>query len=208
MNWAGAGFAAGGTLMQVGSDLTAIGGMMIEGAAKQAQIAGNIMASVSKQLGYEMQAKAYGVAAKDAVKAAGRVQEQGRLSRESRLVQLGQQKGRITTSAAGSGLDVSSRTVRKTFNDTIKSAYNDSAVIAENEKQAAQQKINDSITAQENKIWSEYNANVEQINQTLMFKQSDLQAQATRNNIIGGALSAGAHLFQGMAGAAAVGSLG
>lgn len=207
MNWVLASMGVAKTGMQLGSDLSAIGGTMLEGAAAQSKIAANISRSMADQLSYKMQAKNFGRAAEDAVKAAGRAQEQGAQSRESRLTKLGQDKGQIVAGAAGSGLDVSSHTVRKTLKDTIKSAYNDAATIAQNEHDIVQERLNESTTAEENRIWAEYNANIEQLNQNLMFAQSQLQAKATRNAIIGGALSATANFLGGAANTGALATM-
>ena len=185
------------TGMQLGSDLCSIGQAFLNNASQIAKIGGEISASHSREMQYKMQAKNYGRAANDALKAAGRCQEQGRLAIENRMVKLGQTKGAINAGAAGSGLDVSSRTVRKVLKDSIKSAYNDAAVMAENEQQMTQEKINERTTMQQNKVWSEYNAEVESINQNLMFNQMKLANKSLTNQLIGGALSTGANLLGG-----------
>lgn len=203
MNAVGGGFKLAAMDMQLGSDLIGIGATILQGAANQAQIGGNIAASWAKQTGLKMQIYNFEEQAKAATKEAGLVQEAGRQSRESRMVQLGNQKGKIVSSAAGSGIDVSSKVVQKVMDDSIKSAYADSATIARNEQQAVQQKVNEATSANLNKIWSEYNLKTEQINEKLMFEQSRLAAKATDISVIGGALSAGANLLTGAAGAAA-----
>lgn len=206
-NWAGAsmGFAQMGC--QLGANLASLGGVMLQGAAAQAQIGGNIMASMSRQAMYHNQTKNFLKAAKDCVKEAGRAQEVGRLMIQNRLVKLGADKGHIVASAAGSGLDVSSRTVQKTLKDNLKTAYADAEILARNEQEAAQQKINDSVTARENAVWSQYNENVEQINQNLLFAQSRLQEKATRNQLIGGALSTVAGVLGGVTNAGMIGAM-
>lgn len=201
LNWVGFGFQCAATDFQLGADLTKIGSTLLQGAAQEASIAGNITASWSKEASYRSQAKSFETAAADAVKQAGRCQEQGRQSRESRLVKLGQDKGHIIAGAAGSGLDVTSSVVNKTMKDTIKSAFNDAAVIAENERQATQEKLNTASSMRINAIWAEHNANMEDINQQLMMNQMELSREATDNAVIGGALSAAGNFLGGMAGA-------
>ena len=201
MNWAGFAFKCAATDFRLGQDLMNIGSVYLEGAQKKAQAAAGIMSSQSSQASYEAQAESFGKAADDALKASGRVQEHGRQARESRLIQLGQQKGAIDASAAGSGLDVSSRTVRKTVNDTVRSAYSDVAVMAENERQAAQENVSEQTSMKVNQIWAESNANQERINQDLMQNQMRLQDKAQRMQVIGGALSAAANWMTGTAGA-------
>ena len=206
-NWAGASMGIAQMGCQLGANLASLGGVMLQGAAAQAQIGGNIAASMSRQAMYRNQTKNFLKAAKDYVKEAGRAQEVGRLMIQGRLNKLGQDKGHIVASAAGSGLDVSSVTVRKTLKDNLKTAYADAEILAKNEQEAAQQKINDSISAQENAVWSRYNERVEVINQNLMFAQADLQRKATRNQLIGGALSTVAGVLGGVTNAGAIGTL-
>ena len=206
-NWAGASMGIAQMGSQLGANLASLGGVMLQGAAAQAEIGGNIMASMSRQSMYHNQNKNFLKAAKDCVNEAGRAQEVGRLMIQGRLNKLGQDKGHIVTSAAGSGLDVSSVTVRKTLKDNLKTAYADAEILAKNEQEAAQQKINDSISAQENAVWSQYNERVEAINQNLMFAQADLQRRATRNQLIGGALSTVAGVLGGATNAGVIGTL-
>ena len=206
-NWAGASMGIAQMGCQLGANLASLGGVMLQGAAAQAEIGGNITASMSRQAMYHNQTKNFLKAAKDCVKEAGRAQEVGRLMIQGRLNKLGRDKGHIVTSAAGSGLDVSSVTVRKTLKDNLKTAYADAEILAKNEQEAAQQKINDSISAQENAVWSQYNERVEAINQNLMFAQADLQRRATRNQLIGGALSTVAGVLGGATNAGVIGTL-
>ena len=206
-NWAGASMGIAQMGCQLGANLASLGGVMLQGAAAQAEIGGSIMASMSRQEMYNNQTKNFLKAAKDCVKEAGRAQEVGRLMIQGRLNKLGHDKGHIVASAAGSGLDVSSVTVRKTLKDNLKTAYADAEILAKNEQEAAQQKINDSISAQENAVWSQYNERVEAINQNLMFAQADLQRKATRNQLIGGALSTVAGVLGGVTNAGVIGTL-
>lgn len=198
LNWVGFGFQCAATDFQLGADLTKIGSTYLQGAAQEASIAGNISASMSKQASYESQAKSFRRQADDFVKQAGRAQEQGRQSRESRLVKLGQDKGHIIAGASGSGLDVTSRTVDKTLKDTIRSAFNDADVIAQNERDAVQDKLNASASMKINAVWADHNANMEGINQQLMWNQMQLNRDATDNAILGGALSAAGNFLGGM----------
>lgn len=198
INWVGMGFGIAATGAKLGSDIASIGAGILRGAAEIGKINANIMDSRSRELSMQMQEKNFRKAAGDAVKAAGRIQEAGRQSRESRLIVLGQTKGAITASAAGSGIDVSSKTVNKVLKDTIRSAWNDAETIAKNEREQAQQKINESQTAVENAIWMRYNLKVEGINQQLMFEQRRLQSKANQTALIGGVLSAGANLAGGV----------
>ena len=196
-NWAAFGLAETGAELQLGSDLVKIGTMQLQFAATYVQAQGAIAQSIANQATYRSQAKSYRQAADDAMKAAGRAQEQGQQAREQRLVQLGQQKGRIVASASGSGIDVSSKVVDKVMKDTIKSAYNDTAVIAQNEKQAADQKINESYAMRINAERAEANAQIEGINQSLIAEQIKLQKRAARHAMIGGILSAAEGFVKG-----------
>lgn len=71
------------------------------------------------------------------LRAAGNFQMQGSDERGKRGLQLGQDKGRIMAEAAGSGIDASSKIVRKSIADTVKSAYHDYEMSAWNEWQNA-----------------------------------------------------------------------
>lgn len=207
-NWAGAGLMIGKMGADIGAGLVGLGQNALKGAAAQTQIAGNIVSSWSRQIGYEQQSKSFKRLAGDALKMAGRIQEQGRQLRESRLNKLGEDKGRIIASAAGSGLDVSSATVNKTVKDTVKAAYNDSQVLAKNEREMSQQKVNERTTALENAVWAEHNAKVEELNQNMMFRQSELQAKATKLNNTVGIFNTVISGVSDLAGAISLGSMG
>ena len=207
-NWASFGFGCAATDFQLGADLIGIGQTQLKFAAQNVQTYGGIMQSMSNESTFKSQSASFRTAADDAEKAAGRAQEQGRQAREQTLVRLGQQKGRIVASASGSGIDVSSRIVDKVMKDTIKSAYNDTAVIAQNEKQAADQKTNEASAYRINAIMSEANAEIEGINQNLMFEQIRLNNRAARHAMIGGLMSAAANWSSGMARAVAGGASG
>lgn len=207
-NWAAFGFGMAGTSLRLGADIVSIGTTQLGYAAKNIQATAGIAQSIANQGSYRSQAKSFRIAAGDAVKAAGRAQEQGRQAREQRLVQLGQQKGLIVASAAGSGIEVSSKIVDKTIKDTVKSAYNDSAVIAQNEQQISQQKLNESVALMINAERADANAEIEGINQSLMLEQMKLNNRAARHAMIGGILSSTANLASGIAGSMAFGYAG
>jgi len=84
-----------------------------------------------------VQAANYDAMADYYLRQAGNFQMHGREERTMRGLELGQDKGRITAEAAGSGIDVTSRVVRKTLADTVKSAYHDFETSAWNEHQNA-----------------------------------------------------------------------
>ena len=207
-NWASFGFGCAATDFKLGADLIGIGQTQLKFAAQNVQAYGGIMQSMANASTYKSQAASFRIAADDAVKAAGRAQEQGRQAREQRLVKLGQQKGQIIAGASGSGIEVSSSIVDKVMKDTIKSAYNDTAVIAQNEKQAADQKANEASAYRINAIRAEANAEIEGINQDLMFEQIRLNNRAARHAMIGGFMSAAANWMSGMAGAVSGGASG
>ena len=207
-NWASFGFGCAATDFQLGADLIGIGQTQLKFAAQNVQAYGGVMQSMANASTYKSQAASFRTAADDAVRAAGRAQEQGQQAREQRLVKLGQQKGQIVASSSGSGIEVSSRVVDKVMKDTIKSAYNDTAVIAQNEKQAADQKINEASAYRINAIRAEANAEIEGINQDLMFEQIRLNNKAARHAMIGGVLSASANWMSGMAQALSGGASG
>ena len=207
-NWVAFGLAGTGASLNLGADIVKIGTTQLKFAAANVQAYGGMVQSIANQATYRSQAKSFRQAADDAMKAAGRAQEQGQQAREHRLVQLGQQKGRIVASASGSGIDVSSRVVDKVMKDTIKSAYNDTAVIAQNEKQAADQKINESYAMMINAERADANAEIEGINQSLIAEQIKLNNRAARHAMIGGILSASGNFLQGMGGATALGFSG
>lgn len=171
MNWVAFAFKCAQTDFKLGQDIMNIGANYAQSKTKQAQM--------------EMQAENMGKTADDFNKKAGRVQEQGRAARESRMIQAGQDVGHINAGAAGSGIDVSSNTVRKTVNDTLVSAYNDAAVMAKNEAEAAHEMQNRELEARQSQIWMEYNVDVEKANRKM--------------ELVGGIMSAAANWFGGMA---------
>ena len=207
-NWAAFGLAGTGAGLKLGADIVSIGTTQLKFASANIQAMGGIAQSIANQGSYRSQAKSFRQAAEDAVKAAGRAQEQGQQAREMRLVQLGQDKGRIIASASGSGIEVSSRVVDKVVKDTVKSAYNDATVIAQNEKEAAQQKLNESLALRINAVRADANAEAEGINQSLMLEQMKLNNRAARHAMIGGILSASGNFLMGMGSATAMGMAG
>lgn len=174
MNWAGFAFKCAQTDFQLGADIMNITSGYVNSKMKESQLK-------SQKRNYEKEAEYH-------EKLAGRIQEAGRSAREQRLLQLGQDTGRIAASAAGSGIDVSSRVVKKTAADTAKSAYNDTMQMAKNEHEGAESEMNQRLTAVQNALWTGYAAKVEKHNRKMA--------------VAGGALSATANWFGGMAGAA------
>lgn len=176
MNWAGSAFAAAQTSFQLGSDIMKYTADYLNSKMKESQLK-------ASERNYRKTADYY-------LKLMGVTQESGRMSREMRMIQLGQDIGNIATSAAGSGIDVSSRIVRKTSTDTARSAYNDAARLAENEKLSADDQMNQRLQAIDNALWSGYAAKIERHNRKL--------------GVVGGALTTTAHFLSGVAGTAGV----
>lgn len=207
-NWAAFGLGTAGTVLNTSAALIDVGIKQMGYVAANISATGSKVQSMANQMTYRSQAKSFRIAAQDAMKAAGRAQEQGRQAREMRLVELGQQKGRIVASAAGSGIDVSSRIVDKIMSDTIKSAYNDAKVLAMNEKQVADEKINESYALMINADRAEANAEIEGINQNLIAAQIRLNNRAAKLASRGGKLSAAATFISGMTNAFGAGFSG
>lgn len=207
-NWAAFGFGATGTALNTGAKVVEIGQNHMRFAAANISATGNMVQSIANQATYKSQAKSFRIAANDAMKAAGRAQEQGRQAREQRLVQLGQQKGQIIAGAAGSGIEVSSKVVDKVMSDTIKSAYNDAKTLASNEKQVADEKVNEAYALMINADRADANAEIEGINQNLIHEQIKLNNRAARTAMIGGILSATGTFLSGMAGSLGMGYSG
>lgn len=206
-NWCAFGFGLLGTGMRLGADIVQIGMNQIATAAKNVGAMGGIAQSIANQQSLESQAKDFRIQADDALRAAGRAQEQGRQAKEHRLVVLGQQKGNVVAAAAGSGIEVSSSVVSKVLKDTVKSAYNDTETISKNEREAAQQKINEMTALRINADRAEANAEMEGINQKLMWEQIKLNNKAAKHAMIGGILGAAGNLFSGIGGAVAMGAM-
>jgi len=207
-NWCAFGFGAGGTALNTGAAIVNIGVNNLKYAAANMSATGSMVQSIANQATYKSQAKSYRIAADDAMEAAGRAQEQGRQAREQRLVTLGQQKGQIVASAAGSGIEVSSKVVDKVMSDTIKSAYNDVKTLASNEKQAADEKVNEAYALMINADRADANAEIEGINQNLIAEQIKLNNRAAKTAMIGGILSAAGTFMSGMGSSLAMGYSG
>lgn len=207
-NWCAFGFGAGGTALNTGAAIVNIGVNNLKYAAANVSATGSMVQSIANQATYKSQAKSYRIAADDAMEAAGRAQEQGRQAREQRLVTLGQQKGQIVASAAGSGIEVSSKVVDKVMSDTIKSAYNDVKTLASNEKQAADEKVNEAYALMINADRADANAEIEGINQNLIAEQIKLNNRAAKTAMIGGILSAAGTFMSGMGSSLAMGYSG
>lgn len=176
LNWAGMAFKMAETDFNLGADIM--------------NITSNYLSSKAKSLSLKLKEGNMKRAAKAAIVNAGMVQRNARQQMEMRLVQLGQDKGRIAAQAAGSGMDVSaSRTVAKTALDTARSAWNDVRVIGENSRVAAQSAVNDWLTAESERIATRFARKQEGMNRKFA--------------LWGGILSAAANWHAGMADSAA-----
>ena len=133
MNWPGAAFKTAETDFNLGRDIM--------------NITSNLLSSKGRQLSLEIQKRNAERQAEAAMQTAGNIQTNARQQAEMRLQELGQDKGRIVASAAGSGLDVSSVSVSKTIADTAKSAWNDVAAINRNAKSEGQSAMNAWLSA-------------------------------------------------------------
>lgn len=176
MNWAGMAFKMAETDFNLGFDIM--------------NITSNYLSSKGRSLSLKLKEGNLKRAAKAALVNAGMVQRNARQQMEMRLVELGQDKGRIAAQAAGSGMDVSaSRTVAKTALDTARSAWNDVRVLGENAQAAAQSAVNDWLTAESERISTRFARKQEGMNRKFA--------------LWGGILSAAANWTAGMAGSAA-----
>lgn len=174
MNWEGFAFKCAETDFRLGADIMNITAGYLNSKMKQSQLE-------AQKRNYEREASYH-------IRLAGRIQENGRMAREQRLIQLGQDEGRIYASAAGSGIDVSSRIVKKTVTDTARSAHNDAMQMARNETVGVEDEMNKRLTAIQNALWTGYAAKVEKHNRKMA--------------VVGGALAAFSNWGSGMAGAA------
>lgn len=179
-NWTSFAFKSAQTDYEFGQDIIKIGANYSASKAKQAQL--------------EIQAESFKKSAEDFNKKVGRIQEQGRVAREQRMIQAGQDVGRINAGAAGSGIDVSSNTVRKTVQDTMVSAYNDAAIMAQNEADAAHEMQNKELEQRFSKVWTEYNIGVEKVNRKLALVDGILTAAS---KAMSGAVSSGGYAAGG-----------
>lgn len=173
-NWAAFAFKCAQTDFKLGADIM--------------NITGNYLTSKTKEAQLKVQERNYREQMTQFENQAGRVQEAGRQSREQRMIKAGQDVGHINASAAGSGIDVTSKVVTKTVQDTMRSAFNDSMTTARNEATAAQDAINQRQSAAENALWTHYSAKMEKSNRSW--------------STVSGALSAAANWAGGMADAA------
>lgn len=163
-------------------------------------ITGKYLSSKTKQARLEAEARNFGRQAQSELRLAGSAQTQGEQEREMRLIQLGQDRGRINAEAAGSGMDVTSRTVAKTEKDTIRSAYNDVAAIARNERIEAQSHIDRWGSALSERLWTRYSARVEARNRKAELWSGILTAAA---NWHGGMVDSFAAMMGGSGGVGA-----
>lgn len=177
-NWAAFAFKCAQTDFKLGSDIM--------------NITANYMTSKTKEAILDAQERNYLEQVTQAEKQAGRYQESGRQVREQRLVKAGQDVGQIYASAAGSGIDVTSKSVTKTVTDTMRSAYNDAATSARNEATAVQDAINVRQEAKENAIWTNYASRTERDNRQWALISGILSAAG---NWHGGMAEAGSALM-------------
>lgn len=187
MNWAGFAFKCAQTDFKLGSDIM--------------NITANYLTSLTKEAALKAQSRNLGIEADNwreqstwHEKQAGEIQKSGRAQRESRLVKLGQDEGQIYASAAGSGIDVSSKVVGKTIADTNKSAFNDTIQMAQNEQVQVQSQMNEASAARQNAIFTEEN-------QMWTDFAADLESQNRKWGVVAGALGAAGNWAGGMAGA-------
>lgn len=168
LNWAGMAFKMAETDFNLGKDIM--------------NITATYLSSKSRSLSLKLREGNMMRAADAAIESAGRVQNNARQQMEMRLVQLGQDKGRIAAQAAGSGLDVSaSRTVAKTALDTARSAWNDVRVIGENSQAQAQSAVNEWLTAESERISTRYARKQEARNRKFALWGGILSAAANWN---------------------------
>lgn len=168
LNWAGMAFKMAETDFNLGKDIM--------------NITATYLSSKSRSLSLKLREGNMRRAADAAIESAGRVQKNARQQMEMRLVQLGQDKGRIAAQAAGSGLDVSaSRTVAKTALDTARSAWNDVRVIGENSQAQAQSAVNEWLTAESERISTRYARKQEARNRKFALWGGILSAAANWN---------------------------
>lgn len=142
LNWAGMAFKMAETDFNLGADIM--------------NITSKYLSSKARQISLEAQRRNYRRQADSAMKSAGFVQKNAEQMAEMRLVQLGQDKGRIDAQAAGSGMDVSSRSVVKTASDTARSAWNDVSVINMNAQNQAQGAVNQWLSSKSAEIGAKF----------------------------------------------------
>ena len=194
MNWAAFAFKSAQTDYKLGSDIMNITANYLTSLSTEASLK-------AKSRNMEMQIENLKDTAVWHEKQAGEEQKVGRAERESRLVKLGQDLGSIHASASGSGIDISSKVVGKTISDTVKSAYNDAYQIAINEQKSVQNEMNaaasyklDAVFAEENKMWNDFEIELEKSNRKWAVVSGALSAAG---NWAGGMAGAGSALFGG-----------
>lgn len=172
MNWASMAFKMAQTDFQLGADIC--------------NITANYLNSKMKESQLKSQVRNYGRQAEAALKTGEGVGEAYRYERAIIGEKLGDARGAINSSAAGSGLDVSqSRTVQKALTDTTRSAYRDMAISARNEARQMMNAQAEWRTAKSNQIWTELARKQEKTNR--------------KYGVIGGVMSASARWIGGMA---------
>lgn len=170
-NWVSFGLQCQAADFRLGADVMNIAANYVDSKAKEFQL---------KQRGKNLRAKA-----EQSLKQAGNTQKQGQQAREEIGIQAGQMKGAAIASAAGSGIDVSSKIVNKVVNDIQKQNEDAMAVAAQNEKEAVQNDINDMLLARTENVMNDMAIKTEKRNRKMA--------------VWGGALSAVGNWSAGMA---------
>ena len=172
MNWAAMAFKMAQTDFQLGADIC--------------NITANYLNSKMKESQLKSQVRNYGRQAEAALRTGEGIGESYRYERAIIGEKLGDARGAINSSAAGSGLDVTqSRTVQKALLDTTRSAYRDMAISARNEARQMMNVQAEWRTAKSNQLWTEIARKQEKTNR--------------KYGVIGGVLSASARWVGGMA---------
>lgn len=167
LNWAGMAFKMAETDFNLGADIM--------------NITSKYLSSKARQISLEAQRRNYRRQADSAMKSAGFVQKNAEQMAEMRLVQLGQDKGRIDAQAAGSGMDVSSRSVVKTASDTARSAWNDVSVINMNAQNQAKVAVNQWLSSKSAEIGAKFAVRQEKQNRKWQLWGGILSAAANWN---------------------------
>lgn len=142
MNYAAMAFKMAQTDFQLGADIMSIMGNYLNSKMKESQL--------------KAQGRNFGRQAEAALKTGENIAERYRYERAIIGEKLGDARGAINTSAAGSGMDVTtSRTVQKALKDTTRSAYRDMAISARNEANAMANVQAGWRTAKSNQLWTE-----------------------------------------------------
>lgn len=148
-------------------------------------ITGNYLNSKMRESKLKSQVENLGRQAEATLKTGENIAERYRYERAVIGEKLGDARGGITASAAGSGLDVSSRTVLKAIVDTARSAYRDMEISADNEADDMRNVRAQWRSVKSNQIWSDIARRQEKINR--------------KYGVLGGVISASSRWAGGMA---------